>query len=220
MAAVPLTGDILKLICPSLTKERADSIADRINFCAQAYKFDTADNLQEFVAQLAHESGEFTIMAENMNYSKASLLMANWPKHFPTVDFANQYIRNPEKLGNYIYGQTSIAKDLGNIKPEDGYALRGSGWLQMTGRDSITKYMKYVGLDELGVEGTAEKLRTEDYWACDAACWEFAIDKKLVPLTLQNTPDSFKMISRRINGGDIGLADRQMYYQRAMKYLK
>lgn len=213
-----ITGEILKQICPTLKLERAIKIADRIDFCSSAYKFNTNDSLQEFIAQIAHESGEFTIMSENMNYKTPSLLMANWPKHFPTIEFAKQYCGNPEKLGNYIYGTTSIAKDLGNKKPEDGYAFRGSGYMQLTGRYSAEAYQKYVGMDS--PEHIMELLRTDDYWATDAACWEFAINKKLIPLTLKNTDEAFKTISKRINGGTIGMAERLKYYQRAKQYLK
>lgn len=213
-----ITGEILKKICPTLTIERANKIADRIDFCASGYKFNTNDMLQEFVAQVAHESGEFTIMAENMNYKTPALLMQNWPKHFPTIEFAKQYCGNPVKLGNYIYGSTSIAKALGNIKPEDGYNFRGSGYLQLTGRYSAEKYCKYIGGDT--PENVINLLRTDDYWATDAACWEFAVNKKLVPITLVNTDEAFITISRRINGGTIGLKERQKYYERAKLYLK
>lgn len=213
-----ITGEILKKICPTLSITRAAKIADRIDFCSSAYKFNTNDSLQEFVAQIAHESGEFTIMAENMNYRTPSLLMANWPRHFPDISFAKNYCGNPEKLGNYIYGSTSIAKDLGNLRPEDGYAFRGSGYMQLTGRYSATQYQKYVGMDS--PEHVMELLRTDDYWATDAACWEFAINKKLVPLSLKNTPESFAAISKKINGGTIGLKKRQEYYERAKLYLK
>lgn len=213
-----ITGVILKNICTSLSSDRAAKIADRIDFCSSAYKFNTNDSLQEFVAQVAAESGEFSIMVENMNYKTPSLLMANWPKHFPSIDFAKSYCGNPEKLANYIYGSTSIAKDLGNTKPEDGYAFRGSGYMQLTGRDSATQYQKYVAMDS--PEHVMELLRTDDYWATDAACWEFAINKKLVPLSLVNTPEAFVTITKRINGGTIGLKKRQMYYERAKLYLK
>jgi putative chitinase len=212
-----ITGEILQKICPTLKLERANHIADRIDFCASAYKFNTNDSLQEFIAQIAHESGEFTIMAENMNYTTPQILVSNWPSHFKDVEFAKQYCKNPQKLANYIYGSTSIAKDLGNIKPEDGWNFRGSGFLQLTGRDSATQYQKYVGLES--PEQAMELLRTDDYWATDAACWEFAINKKLVPLTLKNTPEAFKIISKRINGGTIGMAKRLEYYNRAKQYL-
>lgn len=213
-----ITGEILNKICPTLTPDRAAKIADRIDFCSSAYKFNTNDSLQEFIAEVAAESGEFKIMTENMNYKTPSILMANWPKHFPTVEFARGYCGDPEKLANYIYGTTSIAKDLGNIKPEDGWAFRGSGYMQLTGRDSATQYQKYVGMDS--PEHVMELLRTDDYWATDAACWEFAVSKKLIPLSLKNTPEAFIAITRKINGGVIGLKTRQGYYNKALQYLK
>jgi putative chitinase len=213
-----ITGDILKKICPTLSIERAAKIADRIDFCSSAYKFNTNDSLQEFVAQIAAESGEFTIMTENMNYKTPSILMANWPRHFPSVEFARSYCGNPEKLANYIYGSTSIAKDLGNLRPSDGYAFRGSGYMQLTGRYSAETYQKYVAMDS--PEHVMELLRTDDYWATDAACWEFAVNKKLIAASLRNTPEAFIAITRKINGGTIGLKKRQMYYERTKQYLK
>ena len=212
-----ITTAILKSICPSLKVERANIIAEKIDFCATAYKFNNNDSLQEFIAQVAAESGEFTIMAENMNYKTPSILMANWPRHFPNIEFAKEYCGNPEKLANYIYGATSIGRDLGNTQPGDGYNFRGSGFLQLTGRDSATQYQKYIGMDS--PEHVMELLRTDDYWATDAACWEFAVNKKLIPLSLKNTPEAFITMTRRINGGLIGINKRQMYYERAKKYL-
>lgn len=212
-----ITGPILNKICTTLSPDRAAHIADRIDFCSSAYKFNTNDSLQEFIAEVAAESDEFRVMTENMNYKTPALLLENWPNHFPSISFAQQYCGNPEKLANYIYGSTSIARDLGNTKPEDGFAFRGSGFLQLTGRDSATQYQKYVAMDT--PEHVMELLRTDDYWATDAACWEFAINKKLIPLTLKNTPEAFITITRRINGGTIGLARRQMYYRKALQYL-
>ena len=212
-----MTGEQLKKVCTTLSVDRAAKIADRISFCSEGYKFNTNDCLQEFVAELAHESGEFTIFAENMNYSTPAILVANWPRHFKNIEFAKDYCHNPQKLANYIYGVTSIAKDLGNIKPEDGYAFRGSGWMQLTGRYSATEYQKYVGMDT--PEHVMDLIRTDDYWACDAACWEFAINKKLLPLTLKNTEEAFNTISRRINGGSIGKAERLKYFNLAQKYI-
>lgn len=197
--------------------DRANTIADIIIKCATKYGFCTIDSLHEFIAQIAHESGEFTIKSENMNYRTPQILVDNWPKHFKDVAFAQQYCGNPEKLANYIYGSTSIAKDLGNIKPEDGFAFRGSGFMQLTGRDSATKYQKYVNADT--PENVMNLLRTDDTWAMDSACWEFAIDKKLIALTLVNTPDAFTSISRKINGGSIGKAEREKYYARAKQFL-
>lgn len=213
-----LTAAQLIQVCPSLTKARAEVMCDRILFCSQAYHFNTVDSLHEFIAQVAAESGEFSIMVENMNYRTPELLVKNWPRHFKTVEFAKQYCGNPVKLANYIYGSTSIAKELGNIKPEDGYAFIGSGYLQLTGRDSATKYQKYVSMDT--PEHVMQLLRTDDYWAMDAACWEFAINKKLIPLTLVNSPEAFVTISKKINGGTIGLEKRKMYYERCKLYIK
>lgn len=213
-----ITSAILKQICPSLNEARAELSSAELIKCFTKYGIVNINSQHHFIAQVCHESGEFSIKSENMNYSRPALLMANWPKHFPSLDFAQQYCHNPEKLANYIYGVTSIAKDLGNRKPSDGYEFRGAGYLQLTGFDSAERYRIYAKLDT--AEHAADLLRSDDHYAMDAAGWEFIVSKNLLQISLQDTPEAFLTITKRINGGTIGLESRQLYYNKCKQYLK
>lgn len=192
----------LKLV-PNTKKERAEFLVDKINFCCPAYKINTIDIFEEFFANLLHESGYLRIKEENLRYRNPEILVRNWKKHFPTIEFAKQYTNNPKKLAEYIYGSTSIAKSLGNVKPSQGWTCRGSGFLQLTGLSNATVYANYVGFDN--PEELMELIRTDDYWAMDSACWFFAVRAKLIPLTIK---DDIQTINRRINGGTIGNKER------------
>lgn len=210
-----ITGDTLQLIVPTLSPERALTIADTINHVCPGYGINSKDIIEEFLATVIHESDGFRIKEENLNYQTPAILVQNWPKHFPSVQFAKQYCGHPEKLANYIYGSTSIAKDLGNIKAEDGFAFRGSGFVQLTGRYSATAFAKYAGIET--PEQAMELIRTDDRWAMESACWEFAIDKKLIEAA---KADDFVKVTKRINGGLIGMKNREQIYIRLKKYLK
>jgi len=98
--------------------------------CAE-FKINTFLRIAHFMAQVCYECDGFRIQVENLNYKPPQRLMQVWPKRFATIEIANQYINNPQKLGNYVY-----ADRLGNGGPEtnDGYNLRGHGALQTTGK--------------------------------------------------------------------------------------
>lgn len=214
MPDILINPEQLKLIVSTLSAERSVVIAGLINSICPVYGINTKDILEEFLASVIHESGGFRIKEENLNYSTPERLRAIWPAHFKTVEAAKSYCNNPQKLANYIYGTTSIAKSLGNIKPEDGYAFRGAGFIQLTGRYAATAYTKYKGIDS--PENTMNLLRTQDEYAMDSACWVFAVLKKLIPYAIN---DDFITITKRINGGTIGMQDRLNILNRIKKYL-
>ncbi len=195
------TKQFLK-VSPNTKPERAEFLVDKLNFCCPAYKINTVNAFEEFFVQVIHESGYFRRKEENLRYRRPELLVNNWPAHFKSVEFARQYTNNPRKLAEYIYGSTRIAKDLGNIKPEDGWNLRGSGFIQNTGRANGTAYAKYVGFST--PEEVMELMRTDDYWALDSACWFFAVRAKLIPFALK---DDIKTVRLRTNGGTIGMKE-------------
>jgi putative chitinase len=209
-----LKPETLKKICPTLSFTRATTLANLFAEVLPKFGMYTIDILQEFLAQVAHESGEFSIKDESMSYS-AKRLMDVWPSRFPAVKDTVPYVKNPQALANKVYGGR-----MGNTSPTDGYDFRGGGYLQLTGRDSYTQYASYSGL--ASPEEAALRVRTQDYYALHAACWEFAVNKKLLPLCKVNdfaTDNSFKAITKAINGGYIGLTERLVYYSRAIKYL-
>ncbi len=195
------TKQFLK-ISPNTKLDRAEFLVDKLNFCCPAYKIDTINAFEEFLVQVIHESGYFRRKEENLRYRNPAILVANWKKHFPTIEFAKKYTNNPQKLAEYIYGSTSISKSLGNVKPSQGYTMRGSGFIQLTGLSNATAYANYVGFDN--PEELMNLIRTDDYWALDSACWFFAVKAKLIPLALK---DDIVTIRKRVNGGTIGMKE-------------
>jgi len=206
-----ITAEILRKICHSLFAARAEKIAELINTVCPRYGVDSKDKLEEFLATVCHESGEFSIKNENMNYTTPQRLIDIWPSRFGKgkLDPAG-YIRNPEKLANEVY-----ANRMSNGGPSsgDGFRYRGAGFIQITGKESYQRYAKYKNLT---VEDAALKVRTEDEYALDSACWEFFIDKGLMD---ESIDDDFRRITYRINGGVIGWNDRVLYYERCKLFL-
>ena len=209
-----ITADQLKKICPTLKADRASSIADLINSVCPKYAINTPIRLQAFLAQIAHESGEFSIKTESMNYSTPERIVAIWPSRFNLTGEgklnAHDYIHNAEKLGNEVY-----AGRMGNGTPEtgDGFRYRGGGFLQITGKESYQHYADYIKKE---VGETADLVRGTDEYALDSACWEYAIDKKLND---EADAKDFITITKKINGGTIGLTERLKYYKLAQQII-
>jgi putative chitinase len=210
-----MTGTQLKSICPNLKQERADELANLMSKSFPKYEINNPARVQAFVAQVAHESGEFTIKTESMNYTTPARICAIWPSRFNLTGAdgkanANDYIKNQEKLANKVY-----ANRMGNgdSASGDGFRYRGGGYMQLTGKESYAAYAKYIGKD---VGETADLVRSTDEYALDSACWEFAIDKKLND---EADRGEFITITKRINGGTIGLEERQKYYARAKTHI-
>ncbi len=113
----------------------------------EKYGIDTALKASHFLAQIAHESGDFTIKTENMNYTTPQRVVDIWPSRFNLTGEggkknANEYVKNPEKLANAVYGGR-----MGNDNPGDGFRFRGGGYLQCTGREAYKGYSEYLKKD-------------------------------------------------------------------------
>ena len=206
-----ITGQQLKAICPNLKQEKADTLASLMSKSFPKYEINTPARIQAFVAQIAHESGEFTIKTESMNYTTPERICAIWPARFNMDGSngkhnANNYIKNQEKLANLVY---SSRMGNGDSASGDGFRYRGGGFMQLTGKESYAAYAKYIGKE---VGETSDLVRSTDEYALDSACWEFAIDKKLND---EADRGEFITITKKINGGTIGLEERQKYYARA-----
>ena len=160
-----------------------------------------------FLSQCGHESNDFTALRENLNYS-ADRLRAVFPKQFPTPESAAPYDRSPEKIGNKIY-----ANRLGN-GPEssgDGYKYRGRGAIQLTGFVNYKAFADAVGKSVDDTVAYCETLQG----AIESACW-FWQTKGLNALA--DAQDVLGM-TKRINGGTLGLDDRTARFQKAMAVL-
>lgn len=191
-----------------LTAERSEEMADLLNDLGARYGVTSKDVFHEFAANVIQESGCFAHKRENMSYS-AKRLVQVWPSRFPTLAAAAPYAHNPEALANKVYGGR-----MGNNQPGDGWMFRGGGFIGLTGREVYIKYMNYKGYDNL--KGTAEYVRNSDEGALDSAYWFFCVLKDLED---EADRDEFIGIVKSINGGTIGLKDRQYYYDRLKPFM-
>ena len=172
------------------------------------YDIVTIPRVASFIAQCAHESGGFSMMEENLNY-KAATLTKLWPQRYPP-GIAEQYAGKPELIANKSYGGR-----MGN-GPEatgDGWKFRGRGLIQLTGRSNYTACSRAMFGDDTLVENP--DILFDPYYAIHSACWFWDKNK------LNQFADSgdFITMTKRINGGTIGLADRQKHYKHAVEVL-
>lgn len=176
------------------------------------YEINTPNRIAGFVAQCAHESTNFNTLEENLNYSEEQLLKVFGRYFGPSPKRnAKEYARKPEMIANYVYMDEFRVSKMGNVKPGDGWLFRGRGLKQLTGRENYTNFGKSIGMT---AEEAAVYVATEK-GAIESACWFWNV-KKLNAVADAN--DIVKM-TKIINGGDIGLADRKSRYEAAKKVL-
>jgi putative chitinase len=171
------------------------------------YELNTPLRVAHFVAQCAHESGNFVFIRENLNY-KAASLQKTFAKYFPTAELAAQYANRPEQIANRIY-----ASRMGN-GPEtsgDGYRFCGRGLIQLTGRDN---YTFFAGSLDISVEDASQYLETFE-GAAQSACWFWEQNN----LNRFADANDVKGLTRAINGGYIGIEDRQSHTEHALHVL-
>jgi putative chitinase len=158
------------------------------------YDINTPRRQSAFLGQCAHESGNFKTLQENLNYS-AEGLMKTWPSRFPTKEVADQYARNPAKIAGKVYNGR-----LGNTSEEEAAKYLGRGLIQLTGKENYERCGSAIGVDFIN-EPT---LLVEPNHAAMSAGWFW--NKK----GLNELADSQEhgQITKRINGGLIGLDDR------------
>jgi putative chitinase len=184
-----------------------------LNEMLPKYGITTDKRISGFISQCAHESMDFRVLEENLNYKEATLLKV-FPRYFgPGKENAAEYAGNPQKIANYVYMDKNRSKSgaLGNHKENDGWAMRGKGLKQVTGRANHEAFGKTVGMT---AEEAAEYLMTKK-GALESALW-FWGSRNLNDVA--DTGDVVKL-TKIINGGDIGLADRQARYAKAMAAL-
>jgi putative chitinase len=219
-----ITGPILKQICPKVHKDRAELLAKYLNEICPLYGINTTDIFHEFFANLVHECGEFTRYEESLNYSSEALIKM-FGRHRISIEDANRYGRtatqpaNQSAIANIIYGGTFGKNQLGNEQPGDGFAFRGSGPIQMTGRANFMAFALWMRRKFNIIKSLQEwaiLLRSNDEYAIHSACWIFAISKKLID---EAEADNMKEIVKRINGGFIGMDDRLKYYELSKKLI-
>jgi putative chitinase len=172
-------------------------------------RFDISHPLRQaaFIGQAAHESGNFKMLVENLNY-RAETLMKVWPKRFPTLEFAKQYERDPKKIANSVYANRMGNRDEAS---GDGFRFRGRGLFQTTGHAGYYHAGQALGEDFVM---QPDLVATPQYAALTAGFF-WSTHK------LNQYADSrdYKMMTKKINGGFIGLADREKHINHAIAVL-
>lgn len=171
------------------------------------YNIDTPTRLAAFIAQCSHESGNFRFLRENLNY-RAESLMRTWPNRFPTIEIASQYANNPEKIANKVY-----ANRMGNRNEAsgDGWRYLGRGLIQLTGKEN---YQWFAASLKMPVEDLPEYMSTFE-GAVQSACFFWELNN----LNVEADAGDIKTMTKKINGGYIGLEDRIKHYQHALHVL-
>jgi putative chitinase len=204
-----VTMELLQNLCPKTKAQVLQNYVEPLNAVAQYYDM-TANpaRLAGFLAQTAHESGGFNFIKENLNYS-AKGLMTIFKKYFTNEEIANQYQRQPEKIANRVY-----ANRMGNGDENsgDGYRFCGRGLIQLTGRINYTKFSQDLNL---GLEECVAYMETAN-GATASAGWFWDNNN----LNQYCDSNDFVTLTKRINGGTIGIEDRQHHFQQALNYLQ
>jgi putative chitinase len=185
----------------------ADKWVEPLNETFNRFGILTPRQQAAFIGQCGHECGNFKILEENLNY-KAATLMRLWPKRFPTIEFANQYAGNPKKIANMVYANRMGNRDEAS---GDGFRFRGRGCIQTTGSANYFHAGKALGVDfimEPDLVATPQYAAlTAGYFWSTHGCNALAEAADWVKLT------------KKINGGTIGLDDRVKHTTHALAVL-
>jgi putative chitinase len=181
-----------------------DSVISQIPDTAARFELNTPLRLAHFLAQCGHESGGFRVVNENLNYS-AKGLMGIFKKYFPTQSLAEQYQRKPEAIASKVYGGR-----MGNgpESTKEGFKFRGRGFIQLTGKDNYTAFGKAINEDL-----TANPDKVATHYPLLSAAWFFT-KNGLHKIADQGASDAVvTQVTKRVNGGTIGLADRIKHFK-------
>ena len=180
-----------------------DSVIAQIPDTAQKFNITTPLRLAHFLAQCGHESGGFKHIQENLNYS-ADGLKKIFPKYFPG-NLAESYARNPEKIASKVYGGRM---GNGDETTKEGYKFRGRGYIQLTGKQNYTNFAKFIGEDTVA----NPDLVANKYPLASAAF--FFDSNKLWAICDKGADDAtVTAVTKRVNGGVIGLSDRIKHFK-------
>jgi putative chitinase len=180
---------------------------DALNETFQRFNILTPIQQASFIGQCGHECGNFRILEENLNY-RAETLMKLWKSRFPTIEVANEYAKNPKKIANKVY-----ANRMGNRDESsgDGYRFRGRGCIQLTGHANYFHAGQACGEDFV----MQPDLVATPRYAAMTAGWFWDTHK----LNQYADKQDFLMMTKKINGGIIGLDDRIKHINHALDIL-
>lgn len=203
-----ITPQQLKMLYPRASAPVLKAFARTAPTVFAKFELDShPSRLEYFLAQIGHESGGLTTFEEGLNYS-AKRMCQVWPKRFSTPETAQPFANNPRKLANKVY-----AGRMGNGDEAsgDGFAYRGRGFIQITGRDGYRNVGQRIGLDLEGNPDLAGAI--ENYLLVAAGFWKWK------GLNSFCDASDFKGATRTINGGTVGLEDRQAWLDKARRVL-
>lgn len=202
---VELNLEKLKKCVPN-NKDHA-GLMNAFNKVFEKYQINTKERVAGFLAQCGHESLDFTVLKENLNYG-AKGLRGTFGKYFPDDATAAKYERKPEMIANRVYASRM---GNGNEASGDGYKYRGRGAIQLTGHDNYTAFAKDIGKT---IDETIAYLETLE-GAIESACWFW---KKNGLNEIADKKD-ITLMTKRINGGTIGLEDRTKHWNNNLQVL-
>ncbi|CAB4195930.1 COG3179 Predicted chitinase [uncultured Caudovirales phage] len=180
---------------------------DPLNATFERFNILTPNQQASFIGQCGHECANFKVLEENLNY-KAATLMRLWPKRFPTLEVANEYAGNPKRIANMVYASRMGNRDAAS---GDGFRFRGRGAIQTTGYAGYFHAGKALGIDFVM---NPDLVATPQYAALTAG---FFWDTQ----KLNRFADSqdYVAMTKKINGGTIGLEDRKAHISTALAVL-
>jgi putative chitinase len=194
------------MLCTITTPELADRWVNALNETCEEFAIDTPFRISGFLSNVAHESAGFKFVKENLNYSAASLMRV-WPSRFPTVEIAQRYAMQPEKIANRAYADRM---GNGDEASQDGSKFLGRGLIQLTGKNNYVAYSLACNNEALQHPEIVEQPK----YAAESAGWFWDVNR------LNSLADKQDIggMCKRINGGYNGLDDRQMKYAKLMDY--
>lgn len=197
-----LTADLLKVVFPLCTDPAGWALA--LQPALDKYQINTKARLASFLAQTGHESAQFNRLVESLFYRTALRLTKVWPRRFPTEASAAPYVANEQKLANFVYANRL---GNGNAASGDGFRFRGRGIIQITGRTNYSDAGRAIKVD---LVANPDQLLKQPA-AAMAAAWFWnsrGLNALADDMTGDNDLEDFTEITRRINGGTVGIQDR------------
>ena len=180
---------------------------DALNATFAKFNINSVRQQAAFIGQCGHECGHFKVLQENLNY-RAATLMKLWPKRFQTQEIADAYAGNPKKIANMVYANRMGNRDEAS---GDGYRFRGRGCIQLTGHANYFHAGKALGVDFVL---QPDLVATPQYAALTAGWFWSTHDCNNLA---ENS--NWTGLTKKINGGTIGLQDRIAHTEKALQVL-
>jgi putative chitinase len=201
-----ITVDRIKAVCPNADHDIIEAIVTAAPVSLPKAGLNDPIRLAHFIAQIATETGGLRRLDEDLNYTAARLVKV-FPRRFKSVTGAQPYVRNPEKLANFVYGGRN-----GNKEPGDGFRYRGSGLIQLTGRGNFDAVGNLVGMNlvdnpELARHADSALEIALGYWT----------KHKINSVAGTASDDAVKAVTKLINPALQGLDDRKAYFTKSAR---